>query len=108
MFQMTKNERVQLNNLSKLVYGSSSKWQKMIEKDELSNLKRTLEDGTEESYRGYKTYSLEEVKTKMETLFQEKLAKEKLDEEKAKEAQNVVKNEEVGQKVEEISGSQEI
>jgi len=105
---MTKNERIQLENLSKLTFGSKTKYKKLVEKGELSKLTRTLEDGTEESYKGYKTYSLEEVKTKMETLFQEKLAKEKLDEEKAKESQNVQTNPEVSQKVEEVSGNQEI
>lgn len=81
---MTKNERIQLENLSKLTFGSKTKYKKLVEKGELATLKRTLEDGTEESYKGYNHYSLEEVKTKMETLFQEKLAKEKENEEKAK------------------------
>jgi len=84
---MTKNERIQLENLSKLTLGSKNKYKKLIEKGELSILQRTLEDGTEESYKGYKTYSLEEIKTKMETLWKEKEAN--INEEKAKEAQKV-------------------
>lgn len=96
---MIKDERIQLENLSKVVFGSKTKYKKLMEKGELSTLKRTLEDGTEESYKGYNRYSLEEVKTKMETLFQEKVAKDKLDEEKAKEASKEI------QEVKEISES---
>lgn len=84
---MTKDERIQLENLSKITFGSKTKYKKLMDKGELSTLKRTLEDGTEQSYKGYNHYSLEEVKTKMETIFKEKLAKEKVDEEKAKEVQ---------------------
>lgn len=61
-FNMTKNERLELNSLSKLVYNSSSKWQKMVTKGEVAPQVEKLEDGTERSYKGISYYSVPEIK----------------------------------------------
>lgn len=68
---MTKNERVYLNNLSKLLYGSSTRWTKMVNKGEIAELTEKLEDGTERKYKGVSRYTVEEVKKTMEELWQE-------------------------------------
>lgn len=74
---MTKIERLQLNNLSKLVYGKSSRWQKMVENGELSDL--TDENGRK--YRGFTRYSVEEIKKIMEEIWAEEQERIKKDEE---------------------------
>lgn len=81
---MKRDERLQLNNLSKLLYGSSSKWQKMINKGEVTTLKRTLEDGTEEKYQGYSYYTADEIKITMQDLWKEE--QERIKSEEAVEA----------------------
>lgn len=76
---MTYEERKQLDALSKLVYGKSSKWVKMVNKPEIINVERSLEDGTKQKYRTTSYYTVEEVKRIMEEIWkeeQERIAKE--------------------------------
>lgn len=102
---MTKNERLELNKLSKQAYGTSSKWQKMVTKGERGPCTEKLDDGTERTYQGIVRYSIEEVNKIMEELIKEeaelKAAQEKeaLEEKKKREAQKEVK--EVEEKTEE-------
>lgn len=77
--KMTRNERLYLNNLSKTLFGTFSKWQKLIEDGEVKQLIETMEDGTTRSYRGISRYTIDEVKKIMEDLHneeQERKAKE--------------------------------
>lgn len=70
---MTYEERVQLNTLSKLVYGKTSKWNTLLKKGEEANIEETLEDGTIRKYRGVRYLSVDEVKVKMQKLWQDEL-----------------------------------
>jgi len=81
---MKKEERLILNELSTKIWGKSSVWQKFLKNGEHSDMTRTLEDGTEQTYRGIKYFSLDEVKERMATLLKEK---EEKDAQKAKEAE---------------------
>lgn len=78
---MKKDERIQLENLSKLVYGNKNKYRKMVEKGEL--VAATDEKGRKIQRTSY--YSYDEVKTIMQDIWkeeQENQAKEKELEEK--------------------------
>lgn len=68
---MTKDERLALNQLSTKVYGKPSVWQKMITKGELGTLTRTLDDGTEQSYKGIVYSTIEEITKIMQELLEE-------------------------------------
>ena len=85
---MKKTERLELNELCRKIFGRSSVWQKFMKTGEVSDLTRTLDDGTEESYRGYKYPTLEEVKTRLNELL--------------KEQEDAKKSKETDEKVEEI------
>lgn len=76
---MKREERIQLENLSKLVYGSKNHYKKMIEKGEIADLSEKLEDGTERKYRGVSRYSLEEVKKIMQEIWAEELERQEKD-----------------------------
>lgn len=79
-YHMTRKERKELDELSTKVYGKPSKWHKMVNKPEIVDVERTLENGTKQKYRTTSYYSLEEVKKIMNQIWQEELerkAKEK-------------------------------
>lgn len=79
---MTKNERLALNELSTKVYGKPSTWMKMVTKGELGTLTRTLDDGTEEQYKGIVYSTIEEITKIMQELLEEEedlKAKEELE-----------------------------
>lgn len=90
---MKREERLQLNNLSKLLYGTSSKWQKMVNRGEVADLTETLEDGTVRKYRGISRYTVEEVKDLMAELWKEEQEKIARDEAEKKAAELTAKNE---------------
>lgn len=68
---MKKDERKQLDSLSKILYGSSSRWHKMVNKGEIAPLKETLEDGTERQYKGISYMTETQVQNLMEELWKE-------------------------------------
>lgn len=70
---MTKNERLELNELSLKVYGKSSQWRKMVEKGEKVPKVKTDEDKL--PCFEISRYSVEEIKTTMEELFKEEQEK---------------------------------
>ncbi len=73
---MTYEERKQLDALSRLVYGKSSKWNSILNKGETSDMEETLEDGTVRKYRGIKYLTVDEVKAKMEKIWADELARQ--------------------------------
>lgn len=94
---MTKDERMYLNDLSVKVYGKSSHWAKMVNKGEIAQLTRTLDDGTEQKYKGISYYSVEEIKNIMEEIWKEELERQAT----KKENQKVVEEtKETGQGIE--------
>jgi len=97
---MTKNERLELNELSKKVYGSANKWSKMVNKGERGALVEKLEDGTERTYQGIVYYKVEEIKSLMEDLWKEE---QELKAKQEAEAENEAnkKDQEVSKEVEE-------
>jgi hypothetical protein len=81
---MTKQERTQLNSLSKLLFKSSSKWQTLVNKGKVSDMEEILEDGSVRKYKGIKYPTVEEVKVEMQKLWQDELDRqEKAKKEKA-------------------------
>lgn len=68
---MEKDKRIQLNNLSKLLYGRTSKWQKMLKKPEIVERKVTLEDGTKKKIKTTSYYTLEELEKIMKKTWEE-------------------------------------
>lgn len=68
---MKRQEREYLNQLSKKLYGSSSKWQRMVNKGEKAPMEEIMEDGTSRKYTGIHYQTLEEVKSLMEQLSKE-------------------------------------
>ncbi len=70
---MKYEERTQLNNLSKLLYGKKSKWTTILKKGEESDMEEIMDDGTVRKYRGIKYLSVDELKLKMQNLWQEEL-----------------------------------
>lgn len=58
---MTRKERLELNELSTKAFGGPSKWNKLLQRGTVKVLTRTLEDGTEQKYKGTQWFSLEEV-----------------------------------------------
>lgn len=70
---MKRDERLELCELSRKVYGKPYAWQKMVNRGEVAKLKRTLEDGTEQEYKGISYSTLEEVKTIMAEIWAEEL-----------------------------------
>lgn len=68
---ITRKERLYMNELSKNLYGTSSKWQKLLEKGEVATLTRKLEDGTEEKYKTIVRQTYEELKATLEELWKE-------------------------------------
>ena len=84
--KMTREERKQLDALSKLLTGKSSAWKKAMEQGFVTDMEETLDDGTVRKYRGVQHPTLEEVKAKMDEALKEKLAKEKLEAEKKQKA----------------------
>lgn len=75
---MTKQERIQLNSLSKLLYKSSSKWNTLVNKGKVSDMEEILEDGTVRKYRSIKYPTVEEVKVEMQKLWQEELDRQEM------------------------------
>lgn len=71
---MTKNERLELNELSLKVYGKSSQWKKMVEKGEKVPKVKTDEDKL--PCFEISRYSVEEIKTTMKELLSEQNADE--------------------------------
>lgn len=95
--KMTRNERTYLEDLSLKVYGSKTKWKKMVDHGEVADLSETLEDGTVRKYRGISRYSLEEVQKIMEELDKEEQELAKKEQElKAKEQNEQSNIESVG------------
>lgn len=85
--KMTKDDRLKLNSLSKEAYGSSSRWQKKINKGDLDILTEIKEDGTERKFKGYTRFTVEEITTVMEEIIKKKA------EANAKKEELVTKNE---------------
>jgi len=81
---MTYEERTQLNNLSKLLYGKKSKWTSILKKGEESDMEEKMDDGTVRKYRGVKYLSVDELKLKMQNLWQEELARQEAKKESEK------------------------
>lgn len=79
---MTREERKQLDALSKLLTGKSSRWKKAMEQGIVSQMEEKLEDGTIRKYKGIKYPTVEEVKKQMNDALEEKLAKEKEEQKK--------------------------
>ena len=77
---MKREERIQLENLSKLVYGSKSKYQKLVNKGKVTDLEEKLEDGTVRRYKGIMRLTLEDVKESMKEILEQRLQDEKNDE----------------------------
>ena len=75
---MTKQERTQLNSLSKLLFKSSSKWNTLVNKGKVSDMEEILEDGSVRKYRGIKYPTVEEVKVEMQKLWQEELDRQEM------------------------------
>lgn len=98
-FNMTKNERLELNRLSKLAYNSSSKWQKLVNKGEKGPQVEKMDDGTERKYTGIVYYSVEEIKKIMLELESEE-SEAKIKEELENEAQTQAA------KIKEMAGSE--
>ena len=90
---MTKDERLYLENLSHKVYGSQSKYQKML-KGEKAPMEEILEDGTSRKYVGLHYSTVEEVKKIMEDLVkedEESKARQELEAEALKQAAEIKK-----------------
>jgi hypothetical protein len=68
---MKKDERLYLEDLSKKLYGSKSKYLKMVTKGEKAPMEEILEDGTSRKYIGIHYQTLEQVKDLMEELMKE-------------------------------------
>lgn len=92
--KITKDERLYLNDLSKKLFGSSSKWYKNMLSGEIADISEKLDDGTDRKYKGIKYFTLDEVKKLMEDLWKEEL------ETKAKEAEELAKKQEEASKQE--------
>lgn len=73
---MKRDERLYLNDLSTQIFGRSSVWKKFYNKGEISEMTRTLDDGSIQKYKGIKYSTLEEVKARLEVLLKEKQDKE--------------------------------
>lgn len=71
--KITREERLYLNDLSLKVFGTASKWYKMINNGEVAKLTRKLEDGTEERYNGISYYTIDEIKKNMEEIWAKEL-----------------------------------
>lgn len=97
---MKKDDRLILNDLSKKVYGSMSKWQKMVNKGQVGPKTEKLEDGTERKFKGIVYYSVDEIKKMMEDLWKEEL---ELKAEQEKEAIETKENIKAKEKIEETS-----
>lgn len=69
---MTRKERLELNELSKKSLGGPSKWTKLLNRGTVTVLTRTLEDGTEQKYKGTKWFTLEEVVKTMNEMLEKK------------------------------------
>lgn len=70
---MTRIERLELNRLSKVVYGKTSVWQKMLKNGEVGPQIEKMEDGTERKYKGITYSTLDQIKTTMQELEVEEL-----------------------------------
>ena len=79
---MIRGERIQLNNLSKLLTGKSSSWSKALKQGHRAPMEETLEDGTIRKYVGIKYPTLAEVKEEMDKALKEKVLKDKLEADK--------------------------
>ena len=85
-----KDERIQLNNLSKILTGKSSAWQKTLKNGVPTQMEREAKDGSTEIYTGIKWLTIEEVKAKMEKDFQEKLVRDKAEAERKEAAERQI------------------
>lgn len=90
---MTKDERLYLENLSLKLYGTKSKYQKMM-RGEKAPMEEIMADGTQRKYIGLHYQTLEEVKKMMEELSIEE------DETQAKLALESKENEEAAKELE--------
>lgn len=90
-----KDDRIQLNNLSKILTGKSSSWQKKLKNGTPSQMEREAKDGSTEIYTGIKYLTVAELKVEMERELQEKLIRDKAEAERkelvAKEEQEKAK-----------------
>jgi hypothetical protein len=87
---MKREERKQLDALSKLLTGKSSQWQKAMRQGHRAPMEEKMDDGTIRKYIGIKYPTLAEVKEEMDRALKEKVLKEKLEaEKKAKAEENV-------------------
>lgn len=80
---MTYLERLKIDELSLKALGGKSKWNKLYARGFPSEMTRTKDDGTEETYNGIKYQTLEEVYNVMLEMLAKKEAEEA--EKKAKE-----------------------
>jgi len=103
---MKRVDRIQLNTLSKLLFGTSSKWQKLM-KGQTKTMKETLEDGSERKFQGTHYSSLEEIKKQMDDLFKEKVLKEEKQKEEANKVTVTSENKAVGTRFEEVVKEEE-
>jgi hypothetical protein len=79
---MKREERKQLDALSKLLTGKSSAWKKSMEQGYKAPMEEKLEDGTIRKYVGLKYPTLTEVREEMDKALKDKVLKEKLEAEK--------------------------
>lgn len=88
---MTYEQRLKMDELSLKALGGKSKWNKLYTRGYPSEMTRTKEDGTEETYKGIKYQTIEEVYNVM----LEMLAKKEQEEAEKKAKELEVKPEEV-------------
>jgi hypothetical protein len=74
---MTKEKRTELETLSKLLKGTKSYYKK-LQKPQLAEFERTLEDGTVQKYKGYLYPTVEQAEARMRDEFTKKLAEEQI------------------------------
>lgn len=79
---MKKDDRIQMNNLSKILTGKSCHWQKRLKNGVPTSMEREAKDGSTEVYTGLKYLTVAELKTEMERELQEKLIRDKAEAER--------------------------
>lgn len=82
-----KDERIQLNNLCKILTGKSSQWQKKLKNGIPFQMEREAKDGSTEIYTGVKYLTVAEIKEQMQKDLETKLAKDKEEAERKETAQ---------------------
>jgi hypothetical protein len=87
---LTREERKQLDALSKLLTGKSSSWSKALIQGHRAPMEQTLKDGTIRKYIGIKYPTLAEVKEEMDKALKEKVLKDQLEAEKKEKAEQQI------------------